>query len=70
MLELKPGMKCYAKRVSIHIDGQELIYIAPRGKKFALILIGDESPDNAAGIKANDFMRSNGWSHETDGGKA
>lgn len=65
--ELKPGMKCYAKQLSIHIDGRELIYSAPRGTKFAVIIMNAEKPDNAAGISANDFIRSNGWSHESDG---
>ncbi|MGP1148160.1 hypothetical protein ACJ8LH_01435 [Serratia sp. CY49633] len=65
--ELKPGMKCYAKQLSIHIDGHELIYSAPRGTKFAVIIMNAEKPDNAAGISANDFIRSNGWSHESDG---
>lgn len=70
MFELKPGMKCYAKRLSIHIDGQELIYNAPRGTKFAVILMVAEKPDNGAGIAANEFIRDNGWRHETDGGMA
>ncbi|TXE26912.1 hypothetical protein [Serratia ureilytica] len=69
MLELKSGDKCYAKRLSIHVNGQELIYNAPRGTKFAVILMVAEKPDNAAGIAANDFIRSCGWSHETGGGE-
>lgn len=67
MFELKPGAKCYAKRLSIHIDGQELIYNAPRGAKFAVILMVAEKPDNSTGVAANAFLRINGWRHETDG---
>lgn len=66
MLELKSGDKCYAKRLSIHVDGQELIYNAPRGTKFAVIIMAAEKPDNNTGIAANDFIRNNGWRHETD----
>lgn len=61
MLNLKPGMKCYAKNLSLHIDGNEFKYAAPRGKKFAVILMADEKPDNADGIHIDEFLRNCGW---------
>lgn len=61
MLKLESGMKCYAKTLSLHIDGHEFKYTAPRGKKFAVIIMNDEKPDNAAGISADDFLRNCGW---------
>ncbi|ENA1322306.1 TPA: hypothetical protein ACG0NW_002371 [Enterobacter roggenkampii] len=61
MLRLESGMKAYAKALSLHIGPNELIYRAPRGKKFAVILMLAEKPDNTAGIAANDYLRDSGW---------
>lgn len=61
MIELKPGMKAYAKNLSIHLDGNEFIFNAPRGKKFAVILMTDEKPDNTSGVYCNEWLNNMGW---------
>ncbi|QKJ87454.1 hypothetical protein PMPD1_2512 [Paramixta manurensis] len=65
MLDLKSGMVAYAKTLSLHIEGTELKYNAPRGKKFAVILMTAEKPGDE-GIKADEFLRQCGW--KLDGG--
>ncbi|HEY3987627.1 hypothetical protein [Cedecea sp.] len=64
-IRLQPGMKAYTRALSLHIGPNELIYRAPRGTKFAVILMLAERPDNEAGIAANDYLRSSGW-NESD----
>lgn len=60
-IRLTSGMKAYSKSLSLHVGSNELIYRAPRGKKFAVILMLDEEPDNESGISADDFLQSCGW---------
>lgn len=64
MIDLKPGMVAYAKTLSLHVDKTELKYNAPRGTKFAVILMAAEKPDNTNGIKADEFLRGCGWQLE------
>ncbi|QXL90437.1 hypothetical protein [Salmonella phage NINP13076] len=69
MIELFPGMKVHAKSVDVYAtDGTVFTYSAPRGKKYALILMTDEDPrddvDNL--VKANEWIESLGWKHEGD----
>lgn len=61
MIELKSGMKAYAKSLSLHVDGNEFKYTAPRGKKFAVILMTDEKPDNISGISPDKWLNDMGW---------
>lgn len=63
MVDLHPGMKVHAKKVSIYLDnGTELEYNAPRGQKFAMILMSAEDPsDTDHTIKADEFLNDMGW---------
>ena len=61
MVELTPGMKAYTKNLSLHINNTEFIFTAPRGKKFAVILMTDEKPDNDTGILADQWLNEMGW---------
>lgn len=61
MIDLKIGMKCYASNLSLHAKGMEFKYKPPRGKRFAVILMGDEKPDNLSGMSCDDFLRNAGW---------
>ena len=59
--ELKVGNLCHAKKVSIIFDdGVEATYNAPRGRMFAMILIGDEDPGDLS-LSADEFLKAAGW---------
>ena len=64
MINLVPGMKVHAKSVDLYAtDGTIFTYSAPRGKKFALILMTDEDPksDDQNLVKAEEWLKGIGW---------
>lgn len=58
--ELCVGGVCYASKVSLHFEGVEAVYNAPKGRKFALILIGDDDV-NKQELDADEFLKCAGW---------
>lgn len=66
MIDLRVGMKCYSSTLSLHVDEEEFKYKAPRGKKFAVILMTDEKADNLSGIYCDEFLRGLGWELASD----
>lgn len=63
--DISAGCKVYAKTVYIEQNGITLSYNAPRGKKFALILMGAEKP-SAEGLNPNEWLNSCGWKLEQE----
>lgn len=63
--KLEIGGVCHASKVSIHFGEVEATYNAPPGKKFCLILIGDEDPKNPS-LNADKFLTSAGWKFVND----
>lgn len=63
--ELKNGMKAYASKLTLNADGVEFSYSAPRGQRFAVILMGAEKP-GPNGIRPDEYLESKGWTFEQD----
>lgn len=61
MIELQPGMKAHAKKIDIHVGNTVLSYSAPRGKKFALVLMSVEDPKETDKYPIDKWLNELGW---------
>lgn len=67
-MELQVGNKVFAKKVFVQIGNAQYEYSAPRGKSFAMILMGDEDP-KTDGESCDNFLNSLGWAQVDEKGE-
>lgn len=66
MIELRNGMKVHAKKVDLHVGNTVMTYSAPRGKKFALILMNAEDPADTNDKPIDKWLNDMGWELKQD----
>ena len=66
MIQLQQGMKVHAKKVDIHVGNNVLSYNAPRGKKFALVLMSVEDPKETDNFPIDKWLNDMGWELKKD----